>query len=199
MLSVIDALVSSSIWRREYNYLAESNGFSKVGPGQALLAASASWRMDQKDQLAGALWERCKLPPVKDYLSEREPYFGLAGLRSWLAAGHSVGFHTRSHPYCSRLKREDLETEFMEPAITLQRALGIQELYASYPFGDRLPLEWEDDLLNRKVFKAFLGIDGFTTKGRSRNKFERTGAEADRIGWAVLAPHLFRHLTGWIQ
>jgi peptidoglycan/xylan/chitin deacetylase (PgdA/CDA1 family) len=196
MLSAIQAMVPDRGWISQYNELALNHGLAPIEDGQNLLAASRRWDMKHKDELAAELWNRCQLPPVGDYLAEKCPYFGAEGLRSWLAAGHSVGFHTHTHPYCSQLQRADLEDEFIQPALELKQRLGLDELSLSYPFGDRLQPSLEHELFETGIFKAFFGIRGFQQKGVSNEKLERANIEGPDLGWAVFAANVLRGL-GW--
>jgi peptidoglycan/xylan/chitin deacetylase (PgdA/CDA1 family) len=185
ILSAIESLAAEAVWRREYNELAVSAGITPIGRKEPLLKAASRWEMHRKDEWAGLLWERCNLPPVEVYLEERRPYFDWRGLRAWLAAGHSVGFHTHTHPYCSRLQRADLEGELVLPAIDLKRRLGITELFLSYPFGDRLQPALEQEIFSGGLFKGLFGIRGFAPKGVSHDKLERAGIEGHDGGWEV--------------
>jgi peptidoglycan/xylan/chitin deacetylase (PgdA/CDA1 family) len=190
MLSAIQALVPDRGWLPPYNALALNHGLDPIESGQNLLSASRRWDMRRKDDLAAELWNACQLPPVENYLAEKRPYFGWDGLRAWLNAGHSVGFHTHTHPYCSQLQKADLEGELIEPALALKRRLGLEELSLSYPFGDRLPPGLEHELFETGIFKALFGIRGFRRKGGSNDKLERAGIEGPNLGWTVFAANL---------
>jgi peptidoglycan/xylan/chitin deacetylase (PgdA/CDA1 family) len=196
MLSAIQTMVSDRVWRAKYNELALNHGLDPIEGGQDLMAVSRRWDMKHKDELAAELWNRCQLPPVETYLAEKRPYFGGEGLRSWLAAGHSIGFHTHTHPYCSQLQSTDLEGEFIQPALELKQRLGLGELSLSYPFGDRLQPALEHELFETGIFKAFFGIRGFKQKGVSNEKLERANIEGPGLGWAVFAANLLGR-RGW--
>jgi peptidoglycan/xylan/chitin deacetylase (PgdA/CDA1 family) len=196
MLSAIQTLVPEHVWLAHYDNLALGHGIKPIESGQDLLAASRRWDMRHKDGLAAELWTQCQLPPVEEYLAQKRPYFSWAGLRSWIAAGHSVGFHTHTHPYCSKLQKADLESELIQPALELKRQLGLEELSLSYPFGDRLQPSLEHELFDMKIFKALFGIRGFRRKGGPNDKLERAGIEGPDLGWAVFAANLLRGL-GW--
>jgi peptidoglycan/xylan/chitin deacetylase (PgdA/CDA1 family) len=194
MLSAIQSLTPESIWRSQYNELALSSGFDPIKNGEGLLKVSSRWEMNHKDEWAAQLWERCELPPISEYLAERQPYFGWSGLEQWIASGHSVGFHTHTHPYCSRLQQADLESELIEPAITLKQRLNIEELALSYPFGDRLRPEMDQKLFEQRQFKALFGIDGFSRKDVSNEKLERVGVEGGHTGWSIFRGHVAARL-----
>jgi hypothetical protein len=167
--------------------VAEEPGF--------LLRATSKWDMQKKDAWAAELWQDCGLPSVSNYLAERKPYFDWDGLRRWVAAGHSVGLHTHTHPYCSNLRPEDIEAEILGPARMLEDKLGVKDLSLSYPFGDRLPATIEATLDRDGVFRSFLGIKGFVRSGTPRVALERTGIESANIDWAIFAPRVWPALN----
>jgi peptidoglycan/xylan/chitin deacetylase (PgdA/CDA1 family) len=185
MLSAIGFLSTEAIWRREYNEMAASVGLKPIGREQTLLKAASLWEMHRKDEWAHHLWKRCNLPPIDMYLEERRPYFDWRGLREWIAAGHSVGFHTHTHPYCSRLRRLELEEELVLPALDLKKRLGITDLFLAYPFGDRLQPALEEEMFSRGVFKGLIGTGGFTPNGMFHDKLERAGLEGLNVGWEI--------------
>lgn len=187
-LSAIQTLVPASRWRAAYDRMADSFGLSPMAGARSLIVASNSWDMRRKDELAGWLWRHCDLPPLEAYLEDVKPYFTMDGLRRWQSEGHSIGFHTHTHPYSSRLGRDDLAEEIILPASRLQERFGIgKPLCLSYPFGDRLRGELEHELFSKGIFRAFFGIRGFSRRGSSPQAFERAGMEAFRLGWSVFA------------
>jgi peptidoglycan/xylan/chitin deacetylase (PgdA/CDA1 family) len=130
-LSAIQSLVSGETCVAEYNQMAGRRGLSTIRSTTQLMDATSRWEMKAKDSLASELWEHCPVPPVSEYLSTYKPYFDWEGLRHWLGAGHSVGFHTHSHPYCARLQPADIEAELVRPAMDLKDKLGLRELCLS--------------------------------------------------------------------
>jgi peptidoglycan/xylan/chitin deacetylase (PgdA/CDA1 family) len=190
-LSAIQTLAPEA-WKEQYMKLALSVGSTPLGSNSSLMEVTRTWDMNRKDEWAATLWRMCCLPPIEAYLAENRPYFGWEGLRRWLAAGHSVGFHTHTHPYCSRLTRDDLDEELIRPASRLKETLGLSELSLSYPFGDRLPRDLEHELVERRVFNSCFGIRGFSKKGTSPQSLERTGVEGSNVGWSVFAASVLR-------
>lgn len=191
-LSAIQCLADETVLVEEYNDIARNAGIAPLVRKRDLMSASRQWDMDHKDIWVAELWQRCHLVPITEYLSERKPYFNWEQLRQWTAAGHSVGFHTHTHPYCSRLRREDLEPELICPARQLKQDLGISGLSLSYPFGDRLQPILERELFASGLFQALWGIGGSRPIGTSFDSLERYGAEADSIGWSIFADQLQR-------
>jgi peptidoglycan/xylan/chitin deacetylase (PgdA/CDA1 family) len=178
VLGAIQSTVPSSVWRAQYHQLAAAHGLKPLPAGQSLLEATyRDWEMQKKDQLASELWQLCGLPPVEQYLAEKRPYFDWEGIQEWIAAGHSVGFHTHTHPFCSRLGPAEIEAEVTAPALELRKRLGINDLYFSYPFGDRLTATLEHELVQKGLFSALFGTKGFVTKGTSHERLERLALE----------------------
>ena len=194
MLSAIHTLAPQSVWGSQYNALAVAYGFRPIERDEGLLVAARRWEMRHKDEWAALLWGRCDLPPISEYLAENQPYFGWTGLERWIAAGHAVGLHTHTHPFCSRIQQEDLESEIIHPAVRLRQRLCMDELCFSYPFGDRLQPDLEHVLFERGLFKALFGIGGFSGQGLSNEKLERAGVEGAHIGWTVFGGSVLARL-----
>ena len=187
-LSAIQTLVTAERWRTEYVRLVQDVGFPPLNDRASLISASNHWAMRQKDDWVAWLWKRCGLPAIEDYLQDKTPYFDLEGLQAWLSAGHSIGFHTHTHPFCSKLTPADLASEIIEPAAKLRQVFGLSHPpYLSYPFGDRLQPGLEQELFRQGSFKAFFGIGGFKHRGASNATLERAGTERNRVGWTVFA------------
>ena len=186
-LSAVKALVSGETCVAEYNAIADRESLPRIRSACQLLDASRTWDARFKDSLATELWERCNLLPISDYLSTQKPYFSWQGLSDWMDDGHSVGFHTHTHPYCSRVRPEEINEEIIEPARALKTRLGLKDLCLSYPFGDRLALDRENELLAQGEFTALFGIGGLRKRGASAQRLERAGIEEDGVPWAVFA------------
>jgi peptidoglycan/xylan/chitin deacetylase (PgdA/CDA1 family) len=189
-LSAIQALAEEATCVAEYNNITTRLALAPIKSASQLMDATREWDMEAKDVLAAELWDRCKLLPESEYLKTYKPYFTWDGLRDWIAAGHSIGFHTHSHPYCSRLEESDLDSELIQPAMDLKTKLGLRGLCLSYPFGDRLSAHLENRLFAQGVFTAFFGISGPSRKGTSNQHLERMQTESDGVSWSVLARSL---------
>jgi peptidoglycan/xylan/chitin deacetylase (PgdA/CDA1 family) len=59
-----------------------------------------------------------------------------AGLRKLIAAGWTVGSHTRTHRTVSRLASGDLQSEIEGSRDDLRRHLGLHDMPFAYPYGD---------------------------------------------------------------
>ena len=186
-LSAIRTLAAEDVWRTAYDSIAAAVNIPCLRRGEDLMVATSNWDMRHKDEWAALLWTRCQLPSMVDYLAEKQPYFHWDGLRQWVGAGHGVGFHTHTHPYCSRLEAIDLEGELIRPAQDLKQRLGISDLCLSYPFGERLVPPLESKLFATGLFKAFFGIQGFQKRQSSRARLERAAIEGSPVAWPVFA------------
>lgn len=172
-LSAIKALRSGDAIVRAYGTL----GIAPIAEGRELMRASTAWAMSRKDEFADALWKAVEMPPLAEFLAEHKPYLGWDDLREWRSRGHEVGLHTKTHPYCVRLRGEEIDEEVVEPAALLRERLGLDWLALSYPFGARLPLPIEADLHSQGVFDSALGIAGFAPAGTPPHRLERASAE----------------------
>lgn len=175
-LSAIRALRGDA-WRAAYDELAARYPIEPLGEGASLLAASARWPVELEDELAGALWRACEMPPLDAFLTEHRPYLDWDDLRAWIARGHGVGHHTRTHPRCARLDDEGVQKEIVDPAGVLRDGLGLDWLPFSYPFGSRVDVGVERELHAQGVFDCALGIEGFAPIGTPAYRLERASAE----------------------
>jgi peptidoglycan/xylan/chitin deacetylase (PgdA/CDA1 family) len=178
-LTAIRALRAEPLYVRHYNSLMAKVGLPGISRGDELLSASAGWEMGLKEELVDALWKACDMPALDEFLDEHRPYFTWDGLRRWLAAGHDVGLHTATHPFCSKLGPEEIRAEIEEPAALLRARLGLRFLPFSYPFGIRLGEAAERQLYEEKIFDCAFGIEGFVPRGTPDYRLERASIEGD--------------------
>lgn len=195
MLSAICAVEPAERLVKVYNATATENQQPLVSHGKQILSASMRWNMHDKDRLAGDLWARCDLPPLREYLDEHRPYLTLADIHEWIGMGHSIGLHTRSHPRCSMLDEQQVETEIVQPAAEIRSRFPMTFLPFSYPFGDRLPAILEKNLFDRDIVDCAFGIDGFSPVGTSPFALGRSAAEAVGTKWAVYGDAISRPLA----
>jgi peptidoglycan/xylan/chitin deacetylase (PgdA/CDA1 family) len=193
----IEAMVPEAIYVQQYNALACRAGFPSIARGADFRPATAAWDMSRKDELADELWRACDMPPVAEFLDQHRPYLSWDEIQAWLNAGHSVGLHTLTHPYCSRLRDDEIEEEIARPGEALRNRLNLDFLPFAYPYGDRLAPAKERALLERGIFDCAFGTRGFARRGTADHSLERAGVEQWGIGWSVLGrPMLLRGLTG---
>lgn len=161
-----------------FNDAVAGRGLPRVRAAGEIFVASDAWPMGAKDELADAIWASCPMPGLTSFLAGHRPYFEDAGLREWLSRGHSIGLHTRTHPYCDRLDANEIEREIVEPAAELKRKFGLKRLWFSYPFGSRLPRATEERLAEEGVVDCALGIRGCAPRGTPPRQLERASAES---------------------
>jgi peptidoglycan/xylan/chitin deacetylase (PgdA/CDA1 family) len=160
-----------------FNDAVVGRGLPPVRSAGEIFAASDSWPMGRKDELADEIWASCPVPALTTFLAQHRPYFDEAGLREWLSRGHAIGLHTRTHPHCNRLDANEIEREIVEPAALLRQTFGLERLWFSYPFGSRLPRPAEEQLVRDGVVDCALGIRGFAPRGTPAHRLERYAAE----------------------
>jgi peptidoglycan/xylan/chitin deacetylase (PgdA/CDA1 family) len=178
-LAAIRALRKESLYVRQYNCLMSKVGLPSISRGSELLPASTRWAMRLKEEIVDSLWRACNMPALDEFLDEYRPYFTWDGLKQWLAAGHDIGLHTGTHPFCSRLDTAEIHAEIEEPAALLRARLGLRFLPFSYPFGIRLCGMVERKLYENGVFDCALGIEGFAPRGTPDYRLERASIEGD--------------------
>ena len=176
-LSAIRALREESLYIGQYNSLMPKVGLPGISRGDELLPASRDWPMALKEELVDLLWRACDMPALEEFLDEHRPYFTWEGLERWLAAGHGVGLHTATHPFCSRLGTEGIRAEIEEPAALLKATLGLRFLPFSYPFGVRIGAAAERQLYEDGVFDCAFGINGLVPQGTPAYRLERASME----------------------
>ena len=143
------------------------------------LRVTRRWPAGRKDEYAAALWESCAMPPLGAFLDEHRPYMGWEALRRWIDRGHTVGFHTHTHPFCSQLDESEVDAELLAPVRALKERLGLDAVPFAYPFGDRLPAEPEGRVAATGAFACLLGTGRFSERGTDPTRLDRVEAEPD--------------------
>ena len=176
--SVIRAERGEAVLLRELNRVLQTHA---QGPAldnlNGLIPATRAWPQERKDEWAAQMWESAGLLPVQQFLDRHRPYADLEQLRDWLGRGHEVGVHTHSHPFCSRLSDELLESELIAPASQLRQSLGIDCPALAYPFGDRCRPDHEARLRQLGIFSGLIGTAGFSPMPTDPHALERVEAE----------------------
>ena len=96
-------------------------------------------------------------------------------LRSLAAAGHTVGAHTHSHPRLRALAgHEELESEIVEPAELLERALGSRVSHFAFPFGGVGDISREAAaIVTRRFGYCYSGLRGDNLPAATRHTLLR--------------------------
>lgn len=144
----------------------------------ALGYALAHWPMETKDEIVAEAFDESDMPPMSEFLDEHRPYADWSELADWISHGHSVGLHTRTHPFCSRLSADGIESEIIVPTGELKSRLEINRVAFAYPFGDRFPSpEIERDVCEKAGLSAMLGVAGLSRLGTQPWQIDRVDAE----------------------
>lgn len=178
-LSAVLATVDERSCLEAYARVARAADLPPLQRANDLLRASVGWPAQDANALATRLWEEAGMEPLPEYLARHRPYFTSAGIEDWLAAGNGVGLHTRTHPRCSLLDDEGVAAEIVHPAAEIRRQFGCEWLPFSYPFGDRLSVETERQLLADGTVECAFGIRGFARSGTPPGRLERACLDAD--------------------
>ncbi|MFO1459458.1 MAG: polysaccharide deacetylase family protein [Verrucomicrobiota bacterium] len=97
-----------------------------------------------------------------------------AQVREWLAAGHWIGAHTRTHPWLTKIPLGEAREEIRSSKLALEDLFGVPIRHFCYPYGD-----W-----NRPV-RDLVEAAGFETACTTRPGINLTGGD----------PFLLRRLT----
>ena len=65
-----------------------------------------------------------------------EPLMDVAQVRKWLAAGHEIGSHTRTHPFLTRISPPQAREEISASKRRLEDLFGVPVEHFCYPYGD---------------------------------------------------------------
>ncbi len=166
----------SAMFLAQFNEIGQLIGINHpISDFSETSLATSKWPMKRKEEYSDELWRRCKMPPIGEYLEEVHPYFTWQGLESWIQGGNSVGLHTDTHPFCSRLDDQEIIEEIVDAAGGLKRrlSLSIPALPFSYPFGDRLLATKEKALMDQGHLSCLLGISGLSLRGTPPYQLDR--------------------------
>ena len=177
-LSAIRSIRGDDVFIREFNRLSAGiDGNVTIRTADELRAATIRWPMHRKDEYVAALWRSCAMPPVDEFLQERRPYVTWTELSRWCASGHAVGFHTRTHAFCSALTDTEIATEIVQPAAALASRLGASRLPFAYPFGDRFSAPVERHVAAAAGFTCMLGIGDLSRIGTAPGDLTRIAGQ----------------------
>lgn len=65
-----------------------------------------------------------------------EAIMDVGQVREWIAAGHEIGSHTLSHPFLTRVSRDEAREEIATSRQKLENLFGRAVLHFCYPYGD---------------------------------------------------------------
>lgn len=155
--------------------------------------------MNRKESLTATLWEWAGMEPVRDFLDKYTPYLTLDQIKHLVDAGFNIGAHTNSHPVCSQLTFEELESEVIGSMLGIRSKTGMDITMFSYPFEKRPPREMEQKLIDkhRDMLKVMLGIRN-NMNNKHPYKWERDLQESDPgdASFRFLVLPMIRKLSG---
>ncbi len=125
-----------------------------------------------------------------------EPLMDAAQVRDWLAAGHSIGSHTRTHPrltHCSPPQvREEIEGS--KKSLEDQFSIGIEHF--CYPYGDYNP-QVRDKVMAAGYKTACTVISGVNAPGQSPFELKRFMARYPSTNLKALWSRCRAQLACW--
>jgi peptidoglycan/xylan/chitin deacetylase (PgdA/CDA1 family) len=178
-LAVARSMAGEAVFQREFNRVSQRMlPDGRVSPS-GVVEATKAWPMTRKDEYADEVWRACGMPSVEAFLDAERPYSDWADLEEWCRRGHTVGLHTRTHPFCSKLDSTGIADEIIESATLLCARLGVDAVPFAYPFGDRLTDADAEEVLTRGPVSCLLGIDGPRRLGTAAHRLGRSKGETD--------------------
>jgi peptidoglycan/xylan/chitin deacetylase (PgdA/CDA1 family) len=168
-----------NIFVKNFNKGQQENDFDlQIGDFSDQIAVTRHWPQSRNDELTDLIWQMSGMETMTYFLETYHPYLDLEDLQSWLHRGHDVGFHTRAHPFSSRLLNEDLNNQIRDPAIKLKKQLNLSTLPFAYPFGDRATPEHERQIIEWDLFSYLFGTAGLSSREELPDVVERVETEA---------------------
>jgi len=76
-----------------------------------------------------------RLGKTNDWDPRQEPIMDKSQVREWLAAGHTIGSHSLTHPNLTRLDSQQAQKEIAESKIWLEDTFAIPIRHFAYPYG----------------------------------------------------------------
>jgi peptidoglycan/xylan/chitin deacetylase (PgdA/CDA1 family) len=161
-------------FRAAFNRLVARTGFGLPITDPYHHCRSAwRWPIARKEEWSAELWRECDMPPIAEVLGAWRPYVTWQELAQWIAAGHQVGCHSRTHPNCAGLTDLEIDSEIVGPAAQLCERFGLASVPFAYPFGQRLPAEREAGLARHRLLSCLLGTGGLSPRGTPAHRLER--------------------------
>jgi len=114
-----------------------------------------------------------------------------AQVQEWMAAGHEIGAHTRTHPRLSRISPDRAREEIFGSKKSLEDRFGIPVRHFCYPYGDYSPRV--RDLVEEAGYETAVTVDpGVWRPGTDRFLIPRIGARAHSLNFR----NIFKRLLG---
>jgi len=105
-----------------------------------------------------------------------------AQIREWMAAGHEIGAHTRTHPKLSRIAPDKAREEIAGSKKSLEDRFGLPVRHFCYPYGDYS--RRVRDMVEEAGYETAVTVDpGVLLPGTDRYLIPRIGARAHSLNF----------------
>ena len=112
-------------------------------------------------------------------------------VREWMAAGHQIGAHTRTHPKLSRISLARAREEIFGSKKSLEDRFGVPIGHFCYPYGDYSPAV--RDLVQEAGYETAVTVElGVRRPDNDRFLIPRIGARAHSLNFR----NVFKRLLG---
>jgi peptidoglycan/xylan/chitin deacetylase (PgdA/CDA1 family) len=123
-----------------------------------------------------------------------EPLMDAAQVRDWLAAGHTIGSHTCTHPHLARLPADVAREEISASKKKLEDLFGVAVNHFCYPYGDWNPAVRE--MVGAAGYRTASSTEfGVNTSGADPLALKRITARYRSRSWRDIKRWLMR--SGW--
>ncbi|MCW5558750.1 MAG: polysaccharide deacetylase family protein [Verrucomicrobiae bacterium] len=112
-----------------------------------------------------------------------------AQVREWLAAGHRIGAHTRSHPWLTRIPLDAAREEIRSSKALLEDTFGVPVRDFCYPYGDWNPAV-RDAVREAGFETACTTAPGLNRPGGHPFQLRRLTARHTSLQWRTLGTWL---------
>jgi len=94
-----------------------------------------------------------------------EPLMDKTQIREWLQAGHTIGSHTATHAWLTRISEEQAREEIISSRKVLEDEFGVEIQHFCYPYGDWNPkiAQWVAEAGYRTASTSDTGINSPST------------------------------------
>ncbi len=177
-LTLLDNKISSNQRINLINIFNENyklNSDSK----SSLFEISNNWKMEEKEIFANFLWDNSKIGNLNEYLNLYKPYLVTEQIFEMINQGQEIGSHTKTHPFCNLLSKQEIDFEIINSIKSLKQKFGYNINSLSYPFGNRPSETLEKYIMSESKISILLGIHDNLKNKNNPNKWERTGMEKD--------------------
>ncbi len=129
------------------------------------ISFDCAWGVDYTDKLLDIMAKndvRCTFFAVQFWVEKYPEY-----VEKIVAAGHEMGTHSRTHPYMSKLTKEEMVSELTTSSQAIEKLTGEKVLLFRPPYGDYnnllidtckelslYPIQWDVDSLDWKNLSA---------------------------------------------